>query len=148
METVLILKGSDGKTLHEFTIESFSLNKSRPSVGGTTTGKDNSNRSDDIEIMKAVDKASPKLQDSASKGTRYNEATIVVRTKGPNSTESLRVQLSDVFISGYQFHGGQGDPTPGESITLNAGKREMIFPAKSQPEMEPRWELPASPRSR
>jgi type VI protein secretion system component Hcp len=82
----------------------------------------------DFIATRRTDASSPDLQQAAAKGTSFKSATIIVRTRGPQSVERMRIELSEGYVLGYQFHGG-GDPTRRwETVSLSANDIKIVLP--------------------
>lgn len=74
----------------------------------------------DFSIMKALDKATPKLFERMCEGSHLPEVNVSVGSasvKG-EQVEFLKIKLTDVLISSYQT-GGSGGALPVESLSFN-----------------------------
>lgn len=86
---------------------------------GATTGKA---QLGDLQVVKKVDKASPKLFQACATGTHYPKATLRLNRGGDKpSSGYLVITLEDVLITNVQL-GGSGDDLPTEQVTLNYAK--------------------------
>jgi type VI secretion system secreted protein Hcp len=87
--------------------------------GGATAGKA---QLGDLQIVKKVDKASPKLFLGAATGTLYTKATLRLNKGTEKASEYLVITLEDVLITGVQLSGAGGTDLPSEQVTLNYAK--------------------------
>jgi type VI secretion system secreted protein Hcp len=77
----------------------------------------------DISITKFVDKASPKLFETLSRGVHIPKVTILVRKTGK---VYLQYTLTNVSITSIQLGGGGGS-APQENVTFNYGSLEIHY---------------------
>jgi len=123
-EYVLMLTDSSGET-HRLAIDSFGAAGNTPLQGGVGSA---AGKPRDFIATRRTDASSPDLQQAAAKGTSFKSATIIVRTRGPQSVERMRIELSEGYVLGYQFHGG-GDPTRRwETVSLSANDIKIVLP--------------------
>ena len=81
--------------------------------GGGGAGKANFT---DLNIMHAVDKASPVLMSKCATGEHIKEATLVSRKAGKGQQEYMIVKMKEVFVTSVQQSGSSEHPT--ESVSL------------------------------
>ncbi len=121
-EAILTLKESGGGKTHQVVIESFmtdTYGSARRYGGGSAVGQGRSPAASDVHLVRKIDRLSHELWGAAVYGKRYESATIIVRTKGPQSAVVMKVTLSDVFVSGYQSSGNWGGAQDIEQVSLN-----------------------------
>nr|VFJ65138.1 MAG: type VI secretion system secreted protein Hcp [Candidatus Kentron sp. DK]VFJ67510.1 MAG: type VI secretion system secreted protein Hcp [Candidatus Kentron sp. DK] len=75
----------------------------------------------DISITKFVDKSSPELLASITKGEHFKNATLICRKAGGSPIEYLKIEMEEVMITNLST-GGSGEATQTENITLNFRK--------------------------
>jgi type VI secretion system secreted protein Hcp len=127
------IKGESSDTKHKDTIEissfSWGMTQTGSSAGGGGAGKVSVH---DISITKSVDKSSPKLMLQCCTGQHIPTAMLYYSKVLPLGArvEYLKIKLSDILVSGYNFApggGGGGGLTPTDSISLNFTKIEMTY---------------------
>jgi len=109
----------DSKHRGEIEILSFSWGAvhTGSNTGGGGAGK---TVPQDFSIMKALDKATPKLFERMCEGSHIPEVNVSVGSasvKG-EQVEFLKIKLSDVLISSYST-GGSGGAIPTETLSFN-----------------------------
>lgn len=113
-------------------IHSFSFNVSQPSSGSDSTGGGASaQRADfsDFSIVKAVDKATPKLMLACADGTHYDEVKIEFCRAGGDKLKYLEYIMNDVIVSSYSPGGSAEGPDalPLEEVSFNFGKIKTTY---------------------
>ncbi len=99
--------------------------------GDTTLG--------DIEIVRQMDKSTPKLAEACANGTFYPEVEVhFCVTVGNKQQPYLKYKMSNVIVTSYGFHGvANGDPIPSETVTFGFTDVEwtyvVINPDNGQP---------------
>jgi len=107
----------------EILITSFSHGVTVPlAVGGGGTGKASFS---DLNLTKALDKASPLLYSYAAQGRRLPQAVLTVRNSGATPFEFYRITLTDVTISTVQTSGA--GERPAETFSLNFARIEWRY---------------------
>ena len=78
----------------------------------------------DFEILKTLDKSSPKLAEACAKGTHFPKAIITVRKSGERQVEIVLVRyiFEEVFISGHHISFQGAEDRPMESVSFNFAK--------------------------
>lgn len=87
-----------------------------------------------IQIVRNVDKASPKLMQISSTGKHIPEVVIeAMRTDSTSKQPYLIIKMTDVVISSYDQIPASGGSLPQERIQLNYSKVEWIYNNQSGP---------------
>jgi len=81
----------------------------------------------DIQIVKNVDKGSPKLFGACATGEHIKKAVLVARKAGKDQQEYLKMTMSDVLVSGYHTSGTGQSGLPVDEVSLNFGKIEIEY---------------------
>jgi type VI secretion system secreted protein Hcp len=81
----------------------------------------------DITLTMRHGSASSEVANAVASSRHFPSVTIVF-------DEGMTIELTDVLLSGYSFHGSSGDAVPVETVILNFASAEFIpqaqFPAK------------------
>lgn len=80
----------------------------------------------DLNFIKQVDKASPKLALACADGTHINTITIEFCRAGTDKVKFLEYKMSNCIISDYQMT-ADGRDFPIEGISINYGKIEWSY---------------------
>jgi len=97
--------------------------------GGAGTGKANFH---DLTVTKYIDLATTTILSNCSKGKHFSTATLTARKVGGDKPlEYLTITMSQVFISGVQHGGSQGDERTTENVTLNFEKVKVDYKPQS-----------------
>lgn len=123
-------ESKDAKHAGEIDVLSWSFGVSQtggPSGGGHGAGKANFS---DINIMHALDKASPVLMTKCATGEHIKEGTLVSRKAGKGQQEYLIVKMNDILITSVQPSGSSEHPM--ESVSMQFSK--IILEYKPQKE--------------
>ena len=94
------------------------------SAGGATTERCNHS---DFTVVKAVDKASPKLFESCCKGTHIKSVIVEFCRSGGDKLKYLEVKMEEVVISHVSPTGSSGGDFPSESVSFNYGKIKWTY---------------------
>ncbi len=100
-------------------IDSFQWGVGRPMSAGLPSGD---LVTTPVTVMKAIDKASPKLAEACTKGTHLDEVTIELRRAGSPQMAYLVIVMENTMISGYQIGGGSQGSGPTEQVTFTFEK--------------------------
>jgi len=124
-------------------ILSFSHGISQRATGSqSTAGGRAAERCDhtDFSIVKAVDKASPKLALYCCNGKHVKEVTLELCRAAGDKQKYMEFKLTDVIVSSYRPGGSaQGQETlPMEEVSFNYGKIEWGYTAT-----DPKTGMPA-----
>lgn len=85
---------------------------------GVADAKKTSCTSQDINVVKFIDRASADLIVAASLGARYPAATITFTRTGEGVVKVIQFDLTDVRVSSYSTGGSAGEVNFVESLTL------------------------------
>jgi type VI secretion system secreted protein Hcp len=129
--------GESQESKHKEWIEilSFSHGVSQESSGVQSTGGSRTKgRSDhqDFQIVKVLDKTSPKLNLMCCQGTHIKEVKIELwRAGGKDPIKYMEYKMEDVLITGVRPGGNcQGSETlPLEEVSFNYGKINWVYTA-------------------
>jgi type VI secretion system secreted protein Hcp len=93
--------------------------------GGTTERVD----LEDMDLVKHLDKASPKLYELCCNGKHIKDATLELCRAGGDKTKYLEVKMEQVVISSARPSGKSegSDGFPTEKISLNFGKVKWTY---------------------
>ena len=124
-------ESKDSKHAGEIDVLSWSFGVSQTGTmgvgGGGGAGKANFS---DINIMHALDKASPVLMTKCATGEHIKEATLVSRKAGKGQQEYLIIKMNDILVTSVQPSGSSEHPM--ESVSLNFSK--IVIEYKPQKE--------------
>ena len=115
----------DSKHSKEIQLLSFNYGAHQPASadvgGGSGVGKVNMR---DLQVVKHVDKASPRLLVACCTGQHIKSAVLTARKAGGDQQDYMVVTLSDVIVSSVDGSGQpQGsDGLPTEQVSLNFSK--------------------------
>ncbi|ACH40043.1 type VI secretion system needle tube protein TssD [Citrifermentans bemidjiense Bem] len=136
-DAFLKIEGIPGESTddkHKEWIEILSYNFSvmqRPSGSASTSGGASSERAtfSDFNIVKALDKASPKLFEACATGRHIPTITLELCRAGGDKLKYMEYKLSNVIISMNRPGGtSHADETlPLEEISFNYGKIELAY---------------------
>lgn len=114
---------------------SFSVTQ-RPSGSASTGGGASAERASfsDFNIVKALDKASPKLFEACATGRHIPTITLELCRAGGDKVKYMEYKLSNVIISmnrpGGTSHANEALPI--EEISFNYGKIELAYTQQSR----------------
>jgi len=96
------------------------------SAGGGTTERVNVS---DFSIVKALDKASPKLYEFCCNGKHIANVTVELCRAGGDKLKYMEIKMEQVIVSGVQPGGASkgGDSLPTESVSFNFGKIKWTY---------------------
>jgi type VI secretion system secreted protein Hcp len=134
-DTFLKINGIDGESTddkHMGWIEvlsySWGVSQSESRASISATGGAAGGRADfqDLSIVKALDKSSPKLYLACAKGDHLQDVTLELCRAAGNKEKYMEFKLTNVIVSSASLGGGGGGE-PTESITFNFGKIEATY---------------------
>ena len=125
-------ESTDDKYKDHIEILSYSHALSQPSSGSVSTaGGRTAERCDhgDFSIVKALDKASPKLALACCKGETIKEATLFICRAGGDQRKYMEYKMSDVIVSSVRPGGSSkgGETLPLEEVSFAYGKIEWTY---------------------
>jgi type VI secretion system secreted protein Hcp len=84
---------------------------------------------DVVNVVKQLDKASPKLAQGCASGEHYKSAVLTLSRAGGDKQPYMKYKLSDVLIESVRTGGvSQGDGgVPTEDVALRYGKIEFEY---------------------
>ena len=119
-------ESKDAKHAGEIDVLSWSFGVSQTGTmgtgGGGGAGKANFS---DVNIMHAVDKASPVLMTKCAVGEHIKEGTLVSRKAGKGQQEYLIIKMSDIFVTGVQPSSAGEQPM--ESVSMQFAKIDLEY---------------------
>ncbi len=125
-------ESTDDKHKDWIEVLSFSWGVAQPATGAVSTGGARSaERADfqDFSVVKAIDKASPKLALYCANGTHIKEVKLEVCRATGDKQKYLEYKMSDAIVSsvrpGGSAHGGETLPL--EEVTFSYGKIEITY---------------------
>ncbi len=128
--------GVDGETKdkdHKAWSDLLSFSQGIHKPGGGATGQTR-RRGDtvmeDVQVVKELDKSSPKLAESVCNGKVYPKVLIdfTASYTDQGRVTYLSYELKNVSVSAYNFSGvGQSDLVPTESISLNFEEIKVTY---------------------
>ena len=136
VDMFLKIEGVDGESTddkHKAWIEvlSYSWGVTHPMSGtASSTGSLSAGRADfhDLSIVKALDKASPKLMLDCAGGTHYKTVTLSLNRASGDKEQFMEYKFTDVAVSSYRPGGsGHGETIPLEEISFHYGKVETKY---------------------
>jgi type VI secretion system secreted protein Hcp len=125
-------ESTDGRHRDEIEVLSFNLAIAQQAAhlgGGAGAGKVEMK---DLLIVKAVDKASPRLFLACAAGERLKKAVLTVRRPGGDRADYLRIVLTDVLVTSVRLGGGGAEGRPQEEVSLDYGRIELEYTAVDQ----------------
>ncbi len=134
---------------------SFSFGVSQSTAGERSTGGAASAARvsmQDFSIVKAVDKATPKLFLACCKGDHIPEVKLELCRATGDKSKYLEYKMTDVLITGFRKGGSAqgGESLPMEEVAFNFGKIEINYTAtdhktgKPSGDVKANWDLVAN----
>ena len=124
-------ESTDDKYKDHIEVLSYSHALSQPGGGSVSTaGGRSSERCDhgDFSIVKALDKASPKLALACCNGEHIKEATLILRRAGKDQKKYMEYKMSDVIVRSLRPGGSsKGGEIPLEEVSFAYGKIEWTY---------------------
>jgi len=128
------IAGESTDDRHKDWIELLSYNYSvsqRPSASASTSGGASAERASftDFTVVKALDKASPKLFEACATGKHIPSVTVELCRAGGDKLKYMEYKLSNVIISSNRPGGAShaGETLPLEEVAFNFGKIELVY---------------------
>jgi type VI secretion system secreted protein Hcp len=114
--------------------------------GGGGVGKANFQ---DLSLTKYVDKASPLLMRHCADGKLIAKATLFLRKVATMPIEYVKIELTNILVSGISTGGSGGEDRLTENVTLNFAKVKFDYiPVKPDGSPEAalsfRWDIPGN----
>jgi type VI secretion system secreted protein Hcp len=81
----------------------------------------------EFKFKKKVDKSSPNLFTYCCGGDHPKTATLICRKAGKDQQEYLKIEMSPVYIVGYDIDGSSGDEVPMEDVALAYGQIKFEY---------------------
>lgn len=125
-------ESTDDKHKDWVEILSYSFSADQPasatksSAGGASTERVNLG---DFSIVKALDKASPKLFEFCCTGKHIKEITLSLCRSGGDKVKYMEYKLEEVIVSSFRPGGSAkgGDKLPVEEVTFDYGKIKTTY---------------------
>ena len=121
-------ESTDAAHRGEIEVQSFNWAEAQPGTpgaGGHGAGKV---QPQDLQFLKTLDKASPRLFIACATGERFSHAILSARKAGGAQQDYLRITLEDVFVSSYQVGGSsQSGVPPDDEVGLRFARLEMSY---------------------
>jgi len=113
-------------------VQSFSVGITQTTSGSASSGGGASaERADfqDFSIVKALDKASPKLAVACADGTHISEVVLALCRAGGDKVQYMEYKMSDCIVSSVRPGGSSqgGEALPLEEVSFNFGKIEWTY---------------------
>ena len=142
-------ESTDDKHKDWIEVLSFSWGVSQPGAGSRSTGgAASAERCDhqNFQVVKTVDKASPKLFLSCCKGEHINEVKLELCRATGDKQKYMEYKMSDVIVSSVQPGGSShgGESLPLESVSFNYGKIELIYTETDHKTGKPKGDVKAN----
>ena len=134
-------------------ILSYSHGLSQPGAGARHTTNRTVGRVDHqtFNIVKRLDKASPKLAVACCNGEHIKEVRFSLNRATKDKQKIYEIVMSDVLITSYTPSGGHGgDDLPTETVALSYDKIEWIYTetdhstGKPKGDVKAKWDLLAN----
>jgi type VI secretion system secreted protein Hcp len=148
-------ESTDDKHKDWIEILSFHWGVSQPTSGSRSSGgaasAERANHQD-FSIVKALDKASPKLFLSCCKGEHIPEATLSLCRATGDKQKYMEYKMTDVIVSSVRPGGSAqgGENLPLEEVSFNYGKVELTYTltdhktGKPSGDVKAHWDLTAN----
>ncbi len=125
-------ESSDDKHKDWIEILSYSTGISQATSGAASTGGGaSSERADfqDFSIVKALDKASPKLALACADGTHISSISLELCRAGGDKVKYMEYKLTNCIVSSHRPGGSAqgGETLPLEEVAFNFGKIEWTY---------------------
>lgn len=97
------IRGESTANLHKNQIDVLSLSYEGQISNASSTASSGNVQLNNLRMVKAVDKASPKLLDAMAKGIHMKDIKIYFEKVNISSNPALKITLQDVLISSYRI---------------------------------------------
>ncbi len=124
------IKGESTDDKHKEWIEVESFSHGMSNTGGTSFGGGGGAGKpvhQDFNVVKKLDKASPKLYSALNTGEHIKEVIIEVVRAGGDKQKYMEYKMTDVLITSMQISGNPASDRPIESVSLNYAKIEWTY---------------------
>ena len=132
------IPGESTDDKHKDWIEILSFSYGVTQKRSPTPGGASAERADfaDLSIVKALDKASPKIFAACASGKHLRTVTVELCRAGGDKVKYMEYKLSNCIVSSYRPGGSaQGVETlPLEEVAFNYGKIEMSYTVQKRPD--------------
>jgi type VI secretion system secreted protein Hcp len=110
--------------------------KQTASESASTAGASSAERADfqDLSIVKAIDRASPKIFVACAGGINLHTVTVELCRVGTDKVKFMECKLTNCIVSAY-LPGGSvkgGEAFPLEEVTFNYGKIELSYTTQNR----------------
>ncbi|MGQ9575806.1 MAG: Hcp family type VI secretion system effector [Thermoguttaceae bacterium] len=148
-------ESTDDKHKDWIEILSYSWGLRQPASGSSSTaGGRSAERADfqDFSVVKALDKASPKLFLACANGQHIKQVKLELCRAAGDKQKYMEYTLSDVIISSVRPGGSAqgGETLPLEEVSFNYGKIELSYTetdhktGKPKGDVKANWDLTAN----
>ena len=125
-------ESTDDAHADQIEVLSYSSGVSQTSSASASSGGGaSSERADfqDFSIVKALDKASPKLAVACADGTHISEVVLELCRAGGDKLKYMEYKMSDCIVSSVRSGGSSqgGETLPLEEVSFNYGKIEWTY---------------------
>ena len=148
------VEGESTDDKHKGWIEILSYNQqiTQPTSGSMSSGGGISAERANFQnfsIVKALDKASPKLALACSNGQHYPEVTVQLCRATENKAQYMEYKMEDVLVTKYSPGGSSsgGEALPVEEVSFAFGKITWIYTeldhktGQSKGNLDTHWDL-------
>ncbi len=148
-------ESTDDKHKDWIEILSYHTGASQPASGSSSTaGGRTAERVNisDFSVVKALDKASPKLFLACCNGEHIPEVTVELCRAGKDKQKYMQYKMSDVIVSSVRPGGAAqgGETLPLEEVSFNFAKIEWVYTetdhstGKPKGDVKSHWDLKAN----
>jgi len=142
-------ESTDDKHKDWIEVLSYSHGLSQQSAGARSTGgAASAGRCDhqDFSVVKALDKASPKLALSCCNGTHIKEVKVELCRATGDKQKYMEYKMSDVIVSGVRPSGSAkgGEALPLEEASFGYGKIEWVYTETDHQTGKPKGDVKAN----
>lgn len=125
-------ESTDDKHVDWIEVLSFSMGVTQPSSASASSGGGaTAERADfaDFSVVKAADKASPKLALACADGTHIKEIVLELCRAGGDKLKYMEYKFTNAIVSSWRPGGSAqgGETLPLEEVTFNYGKIEWNY---------------------
>ena len=124
-------ESSDAKHKEQIEVLSYSWGVDQPQTNSASShGSLSAERANfhPFVVVKAIDKASPKLAVGCAGGDHYTEAILEICRAGGDKQPYMEYKMTDVMVTSYRPGGtGGGEQLPLEEVSFSYGKIEWKY---------------------